>query len=181
VCSRWRSAHWPAEDGIGDTGGHHQGRGAIATFAKMVASPCSTPVGRAKDPREEILVSTLADAGRPLEWAATMLAHDLSRLRTAALAEMTGRSMPAARAELGRITRAGWLEPRGATRGRWCRPSEQPTALTQHVPELMHLPASGEQPSLFDEALACWLSDAADDHPVSADHDGTSLSAPQQH
>jgi Fic family protein len=101
-----------------------------------------------------ILVSALADARQPLEWAATLLAARVSRLRTAALAEMTGRSMPAARAELGRITRAGWLEPRGATRGRWYRPSEQLTALPLHVPELMHLLAAGEQLSLFDEALA---------------------------
>ncbi len=101
-----------------------------------------------------ILVSALADSGQPLEWAVTLLAAQVSRLRTAALAEVTGRSMPAARAELGRITRAGWLEPRGATRGRWYRPSEQLTALPLHVPELMHLLAAGEQLSLFDEALA---------------------------
>jgi Fic family protein len=101
-----------------------------------------------------ILVSALADAGQPLEWAATLLAARVSRLRTAALAEMTGRSMPAARAELGRITRAGWLEPRGATRGRSYRPSEQLTALPLHVPELMRLLAAGAQLSVFDEALA---------------------------
>jgi len=101
-----------------------------------------------------ILVSALADAGQPLEWGATLLAARVSRLRTAALAEMTGRSMPAARAELGRINRAGWLEPRGATRGRWYGPSEQLNALPLHVSELMHLLAAGEQLSLFDEALA---------------------------
>ena len=78
----------------------------------------------------------------------------MSRLRTAALAEMTGRSLPAARAELGRIDRAGWLEPRGATRGRWYGPFEQLNALPLHVPELIHLLAAGEQLSLFDEALA---------------------------
>ncbi len=101
-----------------------------------------------------VLVSALADSAQPLEWAATLLAARVSRLRTAALAEMTGRSMPAARAELGRITRAGWLQPRGATRGRWYGPSAQLTALPLHVPELMHLLAAGEQLSLFDEALA---------------------------
>jgi Uncharacterized conserved protein len=101
-----------------------------------------------------MLISSLADAGEPLEWATTLLAARVSRLRTAALAELTGRSMPAARAELGRLARAGWLEPRGATRGRWYAPSERLNALPLHVPELMSLLAAGEQLSLFDEALA---------------------------
>ena len=101
-----------------------------------------------------ILVSALADAREPLEWGSTLLAARVSRLRTAALAELTGRSMPAARAELGRITRAGWLEPRGATRGRWYAPSERLNAVPLHIPELMRLLAAGEQLSLFDEALA---------------------------
>jgi Fic family protein len=101
-----------------------------------------------------MLISSLADAGKPLEWATTLLAARVSRLRTAALAQLTGRSMPAARAELGRLTRAGWLEPHGATRGRWYAPSERLNALPLHVPELMSLLAAGEQLSLFDEALA---------------------------
>jgi hypothetical protein len=88
--------------------------------------------------------SVLADAGEPLEWARTLLADRVSRLRTAALADLTGRSMPAARAELGRLTRAGWLEPRGATRGRWYAPSERLSALPLHVPELVELLAAGE-------------------------------------
>ena len=70
-----------------------------------------------------ILVAALADAGDPLDWAVTLLAARVSRLRTATLARLTGRSTPAARAELGRMTRAGWLEPRGATRGRWYAPT----------------------------------------------------------
>lgn len=100
-----------------------------------------------------ILVTALADAREPLEWAATLLAARVSRLRTAALAELTGRSMPAARAELGRMARAGWLEPRGVTRGRWYAPSERLDALSSRVPELMHLLAAGEQLRLFDAAL----------------------------
>jgi len=91
-----------------------------------------------------LLVSVLADAGEPLEWAPTLLAARVGRLRTAALAELTGRSMPAARAELGRLSRAGWLEPRGATRGRWYAPSERLSDLPLHVPELVELMAAGE-------------------------------------
>ena len=91
-----------------------------------------------------ILVSALADAGEPLEWASTLLAARVGRLRTAALADLTGRSTPAARAELGRLARAGWLEPRGATRGRWYAPSERLSALPLHVPDLMELLAAGE-------------------------------------
>ncbi len=101
-----------------------------------------------------ILVAALADAGEPLEWASTLLAARVGRLRTPMLAAMTNRSMPAARAELGRLARAGWLEPRGVTRGRWYAPTDQLNALPLHVPELMALLAAGEQLRLFDEALA---------------------------
>jgi hypothetical protein len=101
-----------------------------------------------------ILVSALAVAGEPLEWGSTLLAARVSRLRTAMLAHLTDRSMPAARAELGRMARAGWLEPRGVTRGRWYAPTERLNALPLHVPELMALLAAGEQLRLFDEALA---------------------------
>lgn len=101
-----------------------------------------------------ILVSALADAREPLEWASALLAARVGRLRTALLAELTDRSMPAARAELGRMARAGWLEPRGVTRGRWYAPTERLNALRLHVPELMALLAAGEPLRLFDEAVA---------------------------
>jgi hypothetical protein len=101
-----------------------------------------------------ILVAALADADEPLEWASTLLAARVGRLRTRMRAAMTNRSMPAARAELGRIARAGWLEPRGVTRGRWYAPTDHLNALPLHVPELMALLAAGEQLHLFDEALA---------------------------
>lgn len=101
-----------------------------------------------------VLISALADAGEPLDWAVTLLAARVSRMRTAALAGLTGRSTPAARAELGRMTRAGWLETRGATRGRWYAPAERLTAISLHVPELMRLLAAGDQLTLFDEELA---------------------------
>ncbi|MHB8397819.1 MAG: Fic family protein [Candidatus Limnocylindrales bacterium] len=101
-----------------------------------------------------ILVSALADAREPLEWASALLAARVGRLRTALLAELTDRSMPAARAELGRMARAGWLEPRGVTRGRWYAPTDRLNALRLHVPELMALLAAGEPLRLFDEAAA---------------------------
>lgn len=101
-----------------------------------------------------VLASALADARDPLEWASVLLAARVGRLRTPTLAAMTARSMPAARAELGRMARAGWLEPRGATRGRWYAPSERLSALRLRVPGLMTLLAAGEQLRLFDEALA---------------------------
>jgi Fic family protein len=100
------------------------------------------------------IFSALADAGEPLEWASVLLAARVGRLRTVMLANLTGRSTPAARAELGRIARAGWLEPRGVTRGRWYAPTDRLTALPLHVPELMALLAAGEQLRLFDDALA---------------------------
>jgi Fic family protein len=101
-----------------------------------------------------VLHSALADARQPLEWASALLAARVGRLRTATLADLTNRSMPAARAELGRMARAGWLEARGVTRGRWYAPTDRLNALPLHVPELMSLLAAGEQLSLFDAALA---------------------------
>ena len=98
-----------------------------------------------------VLISALADAGEPLDWAVTLLAARVGRMRTTALAGLTGRSTPAARAELGRMTRAGWLEPRGATRGRWYAPSERLDAISLRVPGLMRLLAAGDQLVLFDE------------------------------
>ena len=101
-----------------------------------------------------LLITALADAGEPLDWAATLLAARVGRLRTAGLARLTRRSAPAARAELGRMTRAGWLEARGTTRGRWYAPAPRLTALPLHVPELMRLLAAGDQLQRFDEELA---------------------------
>jgi Fic family protein len=100
------------------------------------------------------LFSALADAGEPVEWSSVLLAARVGRLRTATLADLTGRSLPAARAELGRLAQAGWLEPRGVTRGRWYAPTERLNALPLRIPELMGLLASGEQLRVFDEALA---------------------------
>lgn len=91
-----------------------------------------------------VLVSALHDSGEPLEWAATLLAARVSRMRTTALATLTGRSTPAARAELGRMTRAGWIEARGATRGRWYAPAARLSVLPLRVPELMRVLAAGE-------------------------------------
>lgn len=101
-----------------------------------------------------ILVAALADAGDPLDWGSTLLAARVSRLRTAMLARLTHRSLPAARAELGRMARAGWLEPRGVTRGRWYAPTERLEELPLRVPALMTLLAAGDQLRLFDEASA---------------------------
>jgi Fic family protein len=98
------------------------------------------------------IFSALADAGEPLEWASVLLAARVGRVRTAMLAGLTGRSTPAARAELGRIARAGWLEPREVTRGRWYAPTDRLNALQLRVPELMALLAAGEQLRLFDSA-----------------------------
>ena len=90
------------------------------------------------------LVAALADAGQPLEWAAAMLAARVSRLRTTTLASLTERSEPAARAELARIAAAGWLEPRGATRGRWWAPSARLLAIDLRVPDFMRHLADGD-------------------------------------
>lgn len=98
-----------------------------------------------------MLFSELEDAGDPPEWAATLLAARVSRLRTPQLAELTRRSAAAARAELGRMTGAGWLEPMGATRGRWYAPAERLNRIPLRVPHLMQLLARGEQLALFDE------------------------------
>jgi len=97
-----------------------------------------------------VLFSALADRGDPVSWASALLAARVSRMRTARLAEMTGRSMPAARAELGRMTRAGWLEPRGQTRDRWYAPTDRLEGLPLHVPGLVRRMAAGDQLSMFE-------------------------------
>jgi hypothetical protein len=97
-----------------------------------------------------MLYGSLADSGEPVEWAPALLAARVGRLRTAQLADLTGRSMPAARAELGRMSRAGWLEPRGATRGRWYAPAERLAGLPLRVPELVRLMAAGAQLEMFE-------------------------------
>lgn len=95
------------------------------------------------------LFTVLADSGEPIEWAPVLLAARVRRMRTATLSSLTGRSMPAARAELARIARAGWLEPHGATRGRWYAPTARLDAVPLRVPELMRLLAAGDQLRLF--------------------------------
>jgi hypothetical protein len=97
-----------------------------------------------------VLFAALADHGDPVSWASVLLAARVARLRTARLAEMTGRSLPAARAELGRMARAGWLGPRGQTRGRWYEPTDRLAALPLRVPGLLRMMAAGEQLSMFD-------------------------------
>lgn len=47
------------------------------------------------------------------------------------------------------MAQAGWLEPRGATRGRWYAPSTRLNAVPLHVPELMRLLAEGARLVLF--------------------------------
>lgn len=96
------------------------------------------------------LFSVLADAGEPIEWASVLLAARVTRMRTATLASLTGRSMPAARAELFRMVQAGWLAPQGATRGRWYAPTERLAAQPLRVPGLMGLLVAGEQLRFFD-------------------------------
>lgn len=97
-----------------------------------------------------VMFSALADAGEPPDWAVPLLAATVSRMRTATLAERTGRSPAAARAELGRMADAGWLVPMGATRGRWYAPGHRLAELPLRVPALMRLLASGSQLQLFD-------------------------------
>lgn len=99
-----------------------------------------------------VLFSALADAGEPLEWGPTLLSARVARLRTRLLAQLTSRSTAAARADLARMTRAGWLVARGATRGRWYAPSERLEALPLRVPSLMGHLARGEQLRLFEPA-----------------------------
>ncbi len=109
------------------------------------------------------LFAALAARGDPVEWAPALLAARVSRLRTSRLAQMTARSMPAARAELGRMARAGWLEPTGQTRGRWYMPTADLADLPLRVPELMRLMAAGEQLSMFPEAPSNHLLTASAD------------------
>jgi hypothetical protein len=97
-----------------------------------------------------VLHAALADAGDPTDWATTLIAARLGGLRTMSIAELTGRSAPAVRAELARMARAGWLEARGATRGRWYAPTDRLARLPLRVPALMTLLAEGAALEAFD-------------------------------
>lgn len=97
-----------------------------------------------------MLASALGDAGEPLEWAPTLLAARVGRMRTAQFAERTGRSVAAARAELAQLARAGWIEARGATRGRWYAPGDRLRTIPLRVPRLMELLAEGAPLAMFD-------------------------------
>lgn len=98
-----------------------------------------------------VVFAALVDAGAPTNWAPILLAARVSRLRTERVAAMVNRSSPAARALLARIVEAGWLAPRGRTRGRWYAPSGRLEALPLRVPALMRHLAAGDQLSRFEE------------------------------
>jgi Fic family protein len=101
-----------------------------------------------------MLFAELEDRGQPVEWAPALLAARVSRLRTTQVAALTNRSVAAARAELARMSGAGWLEARGRTRGRWYAPSERLIAVPLRIPSLMRLMARGEALATFDHVPA---------------------------
>jgi hypothetical protein len=96
-----------------------------------------------------VLYAALADRREPVTWAPALLAARISRVRTSDFAGVTERSQPAARAELAAMVRAGWLEARGATRGRWYAPSPRLDALPLRVPILMRRLAEGAELAEF--------------------------------
>lgn len=98
-----------------------------------------------------VVFAALSDADAPTDWAPILLAARVSRLRTDRVGVMTGRSSPAARALLGRVVDAGWLTPRGRTRGRWYAPSGRLEALPLRVPALMRHLAAGDELSVVED------------------------------
>lgn len=91
-----------------------------------------------------LLFAALDAAGEPLDWVGPLLMARIGRLRTRTLTGLTGRSAPVARAQLGAMAAAGWLEPVGATRGRWYAPASRLRAVDLRVPDMMRRLADGQ-------------------------------------
>jgi fido (protein-threonine AMPylation protein) len=90
------------------------------------------------------IIQALERAGNPLEWGPVLHWAAVTPVRTRGVAELYGRSMSRARAWLGEMARAGWLERHGRTRGAIYEPTSRLRDLPLRVPALMEAHASGE-------------------------------------
>jgi len=84
-----------------------------------------------------LLVMELHGTRGAAEWPAVLLGALFAPVRTTRVAESLGLSPARARAMLGEMANAGWLEPIGERRGRRYGPSSRLMALPLRTPELM--------------------------------------------
>jgi Fic family protein len=84
-----------------------------------------------------LLVMELQDSSAGGEWPIILLSARLGPIRTTRIAEVLELSPGRARAILGAMARAGWLEADGARRGRRYLPSRRLLDLPLRTPELM--------------------------------------------
>ncbi len=91
------------------------------------------------------VVAALERAGDPLEWGPVVaLAGFGPHVFTRTIAGVYGKSPGWARALAAQMTRAGWLEPKGRTSGRYYVPTEQVLKLHLRTRELREREASAE-------------------------------------
>ena len=83
------------------------------------------------------VADALANASYPPQWAALIALTGIYPLRTRSVADAIGRAMPTARALLNAMTRAGWLEMRGRTRGAAYYPGARTRRLALRSPEIV--------------------------------------------
>lgn len=83
------------------------------------------------------VADALANASHPPQWAALIALTGIYPLRTRSVADAIGRAMPTARALLNAMTRAGWLEMRGRTRGAAYYPGARTRRLALRSPEIV--------------------------------------------
>jgi hypothetical protein len=90
------------------------------------------------------LVDALTTAGDPADWGLLLLISSISPLRTRWVAEFTRRSMPTARNMLNAMARAGWLAPRGRTRGLSYHPGPRMAGIRLRSPEIFEQYVAGQ-------------------------------------
>lgn len=91
-----------------------------------------------------LLVMELHGTRGAAEWPAILLGALFAPVRTTRVAESLGLSPGRARAMLGEMASAGWLEANGERRGRWYGPSPRLLGLPLRSPELMERLRSAE-------------------------------------
>jgi hypothetical protein len=84
-----------------------------------------------------VLSAELERSGDPLDWLSTLWIASALPVRSRAVADAFGRSMPWARARLAQMAAAGWLDQVGRTRGTSYRASDRLTTLDLSLPDVI--------------------------------------------
>ena len=92
-----------------------------------------------------MLMAALDGAGEPDTWLPILLAAALAPIRTREIAHALGAAPVTLRANLQRMSAAGWVEPVGRTKARWYRAGPRLLALDLRVPAIWRWMRSGQR------------------------------------